>query len=100
MGKFIETILDSYSDIIDKKIDRFAFNDRIYKKDCNSRDHLEKSFFSIEFSDEQRFVEDYIACIQTTDERRTHLAYLAGIRDAIKFLNALGLLKKSKKLKK
>lgn len=82
-----------------KNIDSLAFNDRIYKRDCNSRDDLEERFFSIKFNKEEMFIEDYIACIQTTDERRAHLAYLAGIRDTIKFLNALGLLKRSKKLK-
>jgi hypothetical protein len=37
-------------------------------------------------------IDDYIACLQTRDERYSDLAYAAGIRDTISLLQGMGML--------
>ncbi len=48
-------------------------------------------------SEERILINDYIACLLTREQRMEELSYMLGVRDAIKFLNAIGLLKGSKK---
>ena len=40
----------------------------------------------------KRVIDDYIACLQTRDERYSDLAYAAGIRDTISLLQGMGML--------
>ena len=40
----------------------------------------------------KRVIDDYIACVQTRDERFADLAYAVGVKDAIQLLKNLGLL--------
>ena len=41
----------------------------------------------------KRVIDDYIACMQTRDERYSDLSYAAGVRDTINLLKGLGMLK-------
>ena len=41
----------------------------------------------------KRVIDDYIACLQTRDERYSDLSYAAGVRDTINLLKGLGMLK-------
>ena len=37
-------------------------------------------------------IDDYIACMQTRDERYSDLSYAAGVRDTIDLLKGMGML--------
>lgn len=40
----------------------------------------------------KRVIDDYIACMQTRDERYADLSYAAGVRDTIDLLKGMGML--------
>lgn len=40
----------------------------------------------------KRVIDDYIACMQTRDERYSDLSYAAGVRDTIDLLKGMGML--------
>lgn len=98
MDKFIEKLLKKgLRNIIDKDTDKLLFSDKLYKKDSKDEDELEKRYSALDLSKQERMViNDYIACIRTTNTRAVELAFLAGARDTIKFLNGIGLLKRTR----
>lgn len=99
MNKFINKLLENgLGNIIDKDMDKLVYEDKTYQQDSNDEKELEKRYDDLDLSKQERIlINDYIACIQTTNARAVELAYIAGIRDIIKFLNGLGLLKGSTK---
>ena len=40
----------------------------------------------------KRVIDDYIACMQTRDERYSDLSYAVGVRDTIDLLKGMGML--------
>ena len=40
----------------------------------------------------KRVIDDYIACMQTRDERYSDLSYAAGVRETIDLLKGMGML--------
>lgn len=98
MDKFIEKVLErGLGNIIDKDMDKLTYSDKIYQKDSKDEVELEEKYSALDLDKHQRIIiDDYIECIRTVNARGVELAFLAGVRDAIKFLNGLGLLKGSK----
>ena len=63
--------------------------------DCDNEDlkYLEERYDQLQLSHTvKRVIDDYIACLQTRDERYSDLAYAAGIRDTISLLQGMGML--------
>lgn len=64
-----------------------------YLEESNKLDKYEQQYNKMDFTEEQRsFLETYITCIQTTNGQLGDISYMAGFRDAIIFLQALGLI--------
>ena len=61
-------------------------NDSYIRQDNEDLKYLEERYDQLQLSHTvKRVIDDYIACLQTRDERYSDLAYAAGIRDTIKF---------------
>lgn len=95
MDKYINKLLEGgLGNIIDKDMDKLVYEDEMYQQDSKNEKELEKRYDDLDLSKQERIiVNDYIACIQTTNARAVEIAYIAGISNAVKFLNGLGLLK-------
>ena len=68
---------------------------RVDENDSYNEDlkYLEERYDQLQLSHTvKRVIDDYIACLQTRDERYSDLAYAAGIRDTISLLQGMGML--------
>lgn len=87
---------------MDDRLDEFAEErrkdllekDEIYQKDRADQVELGKRVAQLDLTQGQRaIIEDYIACIVTTQYRAAALSYVAGCRDAYHILKQMDLLK-------
>lgn len=87
---------------MDDRLDEFAEErrkdllekDAIYQHDTRDLLELGQRYMKLELTQEQRrIIEDYVACIQTTQYRVAALSYVAGGRDAYRLMKKLDLLK-------
>lgn len=94
MEELIEKIMDSgIGSVIDKRTDLLLLNDEEYQQDCKDLDELERRYMQLELSGNVKMViDDYVACLDTASCRANEIYYLAGIRDALLFLNKTGLI--------
>lgn len=99
MDKFNEKILKrGLGNIIDRNMDKLVRTDKTFIRRDKEEGKQEGKYLALDLSREERnVINDYIECVRTTNARRIELAYIAGMRDTIKFLNGLGLLKKSRR---
>ena len=68
-------------------------NDSYIRQDNEDLKYLEERYDQLQLSHTvKRVIDDYIACLQTRDERYSDLAYAAGIRDTISLLQGMGML--------
>ncbi len=68
-------------------------NDSYIRQDNEDLKYLENRYDQLQLSHTvKRVIDDYIACIQTRDERYADLSYVAGIRDTINLLQGMGML--------
>ena len=65
-------------------------NDSYIRQDNEDLKYLEERYDQLQLS--HTVIDDYIACLQTRDERYSDLAYAAGIRDTISLLQGMGML--------
>ncbi|CVI65054.1 hypothetical protein NDGK_00068 [Clostridiales bacterium CHKCI001] len=80
--------------VIDKHTDPLLLQDNEYQHDCRDLDELEKRYMELDlFPKYKMIIEDYLACLDTTNCRANELYYIAGIRDAILFLSKTGIIK-------
>lgn len=98
--KIMEDLIDKISEagignVIDKRTDPLLLHDDEYQQDCSDLDELEKRYMELELSPKSKMIiEDYLACLDTTNCRANEIYYMAGIRDAILFLNKTGMIKR------
>ncbi len=87
---------------MDDRLDEFAEErrkdlldkDKIYQKDWADQIELSKKVAQLDLTEAQRrIIEDYIACIVTTQYRAAALSYVAGARDCFRALKEMDLLK-------
>lgn len=99
MDKFLDKLVERHLGILmNESRDKLALSDKLYKQDLKDSKELEKSYNAIPLDDKARIlINDYIACLMTREHRMSEISYLAGIGDTIKFLNAIGVLKGSRK---
>lgn len=95
MDKFIEDLMEKgLGQLMDKSRDEFLISDEIYREDCRREEELERKVLILNLTEEQKTdIHNYLECVRTSSHRCADLSYIAGIRDTIKFLVALGLLK-------
>ena len=68
-------------------------NDSYIKQDNEDLKYLEGRYDQLQLPHAvKRVIDDYIACLQTRDERYSDLAYAAGIKDTIDLLQGMGML--------
>ncbi|MGO5544388.1 hypothetical protein ACTQWG_18295 [Blautia sp. HCP3S3_H10_1] len=71
-------------------------NDPYIKQDNEDLKYLEGRYDQLQLPyTVRRVIDDYIACLQTRDERYADLSYEAGIRDTINLLQGMGMLKEA-----
>lgn len=95
MEDYIEKVLErGLGNIIDKNMDELVQTDEIYLQDSRDEDELEKRYLALNIGKQERLViDDFIECMRTANARCVELAFIAGIRDTIKFLHGIDLLK-------
>lgn len=77
-----------------KEQDRVDEEDSYIKQDNEDLKYLEGRYEQLQLPHTvKRVIDDYIACMQTRDERYSDLSYTAGVRDTINLLKGLGMLK-------
>ena len=77
-----------------KEQDRVDEEDSYIKQDNEDLKYLEGRYEQLQLPHTvKRVIDDYIACMQTRDERYSDLSYAAGGRDTINLLKGLGMLK-------
>lgn len=95
MDKLIERLIDNgMRHFMDLSRDELARVDKVYQYDCKDAEELEQRYESLFLSKRQRMViNDYIACTATVSHRYADISYMAGIRDTVRMLISLGLIK-------
>lgn len=95
MDRFIEELMESgLGQFLDRSRDEFLVSDEVYREDCRREEETERKFLILNLTKEEKTViEDYLECMRIRNHRCADLSYIAGIRDTVKFLVALGLLK-------
>jgi len=79
---------------VSKSRDEMIQADDTYNKDYKNLEMLETRYEELELPMEIRSViNDYIACKDSISMRVEDISYIAGIKDAILFMNHVGLLK-------
>ena len=69
-------------------------NDIYIRQDNEDLKYLESRYEDLKLSHSvKRIIDDYIACLQTRDERYADLSYAAGVRDTINLLQGMGMLR-------
>ena len=95
MEDIIKQIIEAgMGTVMDKRVDPLVLADTIYQQDCKDLRELEDRYDMLEITEEQRrIIDDYVACIMSTNCRVCDISYMAGIRDTVLLLNQMGLLK-------
>ena len=95
MDAFINELLETHlGNIIDQSRCELIRADEICMQDEKDLSELDERYTALNLARADRLViNDYIACIQTVEHRNADLNYLAGVRDTVKLLRSLDLLK-------
>lgn len=95
MNAFINELIETHlGNIIDKSKDKLILEDETLQQDEKDLSDLEQRYTALNLAKADRIiVNDYIACIQTIEHRSLDLSYLAGVRDTIRLLHSLDLIK-------
>ena len=76
-----------------KEQERVDETDSYIRQDNEDLKYLESRYEDLKLSHSvKRIIDDYIACLQTRDERYADLSYAAGVRDTINLLQGMGML--------
>lgn len=79
---------------VSKSRDEMIKADDTYNKDYKDLEQLEERYEKLDVPVEtRRVINDYIACKDTVSERAEDISYIAGIKDAVLFMNHMGLIK-------
>lgn len=95
MDAFINELLETHlGNIIDKSKDKLILEDETLQQDERDLSDLEQRYTALNLAKADRLViNDYIACMQTVEHRNLDLSYLAGVRDTVRLLHSLDLIK-------
>lgn len=71
-----------------------SMTDEIYLKDMADAELLEARWEALDLTKKQRMlINDYIACLESAEDRYNEISYMAGIRDAARMIQYFGLFK-------
>ena len=96
MEGLISTLIKrGLGNIMDKSRDPLILKDEIYLQDSKDLREMEDRYEALDLNKHDRMIiDDYFACAESVRSRINDLSYVAGIRDAVLFLNELGLIRK------
>ena len=89
-----EVVIASYIEkMMGKKKKKIFDSDKYIQQDNGDLDYLEERYSSLKIPYVmRRIVDDYIACLESRDERYADMSYVAGMGDAISLLIKMGML--------
>lgn len=95
MDAFVNELLETHlGNIIDQSRSELIRADKTCMQDERDLSELEQRYTALNLDRADRLViNDYIACIQTVEHRSCDMSYLAGVRDTVKLLHSLGVIK-------
>ncbi|HBA48686.1 MAG TPA: hypothetical protein DCZ91_12985 [Lachnospiraceae bacterium] len=99
MDKYMNKLIKRYlGTFMNRSRDKIALSDKLYKRDLEDSAKLEERYNALKLDKKERMlINDYISCLMARENRMADISYIAGVGDAIRFLNAIGLLEGSKK---
>ena len=94
MEKLIEVMTNmEMEQLAENTRQELVLSDQVILKDLEDEKNLEQRYEEMDIPREQKmFVNDYIACMKTADDRYADISYAAGVKDTIRMLSAVGLL--------
>lgn len=79
---------------VDGTRQELVLSDEDYLTDIEDEKRMEQRYEELSLPKNQRmFLNDYISCMRTADDRYADISYAAGIKDAIRMFKYLNLLK-------
>ncbi len=95
MNKLIEELIKKgMGNFMDRSRDALAWADETYLNDRRDEKELERRYEGLDLTNEQRkVINDYVACILTSNHRYADISYMCGVRDTVSILVSLGLIK-------
>lgn len=95
MDKFVNGLLEMHlGNIMDQSRDELTLADERCKQGERELRVLEKRYMDLNLGEtDKKLIDDYTACLQTVDQRNADLSYIAGVRDTVRLLHSLDLLK-------
>lgn len=85
----------SVTQLMEDTRQNLLMSDKAFLQDKADEVDLEKRYEKLDISRRQRIlINDYIVCMKTADYRFAKISYLAGIKDTVRILGHLGLIKK------
>lgn len=95
MDKFINKLLETHlGNIIDQSRDELILGDETGKQNERNLSQLEEKYLSLSLAEADRtLIDEYITCMQKADHRNADLSYVAGVRDTVRLLHSLDVLK-------
>lgn len=89
-----EAVISSYIEkMIGERRKKILDSDKYIQQDNGDLDYLEERYSSLKIPYVmRRVVDDYIACLESRDERYADMSYMAGVGDAISLLIKIGML--------
>lgn len=86
IANYIETMMK-------ERRQRICASDEYIQQDNGDLVYLEERYNSLNIPHTiRRVIDDYIACLESRDERYADMSYVAGMGDAIKMLMNMGVL--------
>ena len=89
-----EAVIASYIEkMMGERRQRIFESDKYIQQDNGDLDYLEDRYSSLKIPYViRRVVDDYIACLESRNERYADMSYVAGMGDAISLLIKMGML--------
>lgn len=95
MDKFIQEMIDKgMGQLMDQSRDELMASDEVYREDGRREEEAERRVLGLGLTEEQRAALDsYLDCMRICNHRYADIAYMAGIKDTVRLLASLNLLK-------
>ncbi len=95
MNGFIDELIEmGMGRFMDKSRDELAERDELYQSDTREEARAEQRYERLDLSEEKRLViNEYVESALTVNHRYADISYIAGIKDTVRMLVSLGVIK-------
>ena len=95
MNNLINDLLKKgLGNFIDRSRDALIWDDEIYQECSREEDESEEKCFNMNLTKGQKkVIKNYVSDIRATEHRYAYLSYLAGVKDTVRMLVSLDLIK-------